>query len=190
MGDMTKNFSFYEFRPKNTKRTWQPSSEYRKMLLKELVTNLQVVRSKMPKGAYMKVTSGVRTKADYDRLIKQGYHPSKTSDHNFGSAIPLSPSSAKAKKYGLVYIFSVGAADIVPVGMSVWDLFKLAVQLTKAGRCRFGQVIYEKSGEKEWVHFGVDPVAIFSPEVVKFMSRTKFMKSLDGGKSYSVVKKV
>lgn len=194
MGDITRNFSYYEFRPKGRPKTWKPSNEWRKLLIKNLAKNLQVVRSAMKKGCWMILTSAVRSDADYTRLIKLGYKPSKTSDHNTGLAIRLAAGSRKFKKYGETYNFSVGAGDVVSKGMSVYDLFKLAVKLNKAGKCDFGQIIYEyrpatkKRRKAEWVHFGGSINSLFSPMVVKFLARTKYMKSLDGGKTYSVVK--
>ena len=169
-----------------------PSSEYRKILIYQLATNLQVIRSKLPAGCYMKITSGVRTLADYERLKKAGYKPSKTSDHNCGLAIPLSPSSSRFKKYGSTYNFAVGAADVVPVGLTVWGLFALSVDFVKKKKCNFGQVIYEKNPKTgaEWVHYGNSLKGIFSKKIIDFVGRKQFMKSLDGGRTYSVVNKV
>jgi len=194
LGDITDNFSYYEFRPKGKPKTWKPGSEYRKLLLKNLATNLQVVRSKMPKGSWMVVTSGVRMGSDYSRLKKAGYNPSKTSDHYAGAAIPLHPSHYKYKKFGETYNFAVGAADIVPRNMSVWDLFAMAVRLNKEGLCDFGQIIYEKTPNKnprkvkEWVHFGGSLDGLFTDKVIRLISRTKYMKTTNGGKNYSVVR--
>ena len=140
----------------------------------------------------MKVTSGVRVLSDYERLILAGYKPSKTSDHNCGVSIPLEPGTKKFKKFGETYNFAVGASDIFPVGMGVWDLFKLSFRLTKEGMCDFGQIIYEKNPEdgKEWVHYGGSLKELFTEEVIKMINRHKFMKSIDGGRSYSIVNNI
>lgn len=183
---ITKNFYFYEFRPKGRQKTWMPSSIFQKGLIVNLAKDLQVVRSAMPRGAWIQITSGVRSAQDYTRLINAGYRPSKTSDHNFGNAVPLKANTVKYKKYGSTYNFSVGAADCVPRNFPVKSLFELAVHLTQEGVCNFGQVIYEKSPKSgaEWVHLGADPSYCFSEEIVRFMKRTQFLVSLDGGKSY------
>ena len=189
MGDITKNFSYSEYRPKGSPKTWMPESDYQQRLIDNHASNLQVVRNELPDGCYMKITSGVRTESDFDRLIAKGYHPSATSDHYCGNIVPISEYSSKYKKYGPLYMFSVGAADVEPFGIKVYDLFKLSVKLTREGKCDFGQVIYEKDPitGKEWVHYGASIKDIFSSSIVRFIDRTQFMQSLDGGKTYSVV---
>lgn len=186
---ITENFSFWEFKPKNARKTWMPSSEYQKDMIRNLAESLQIVRSSMPRDAWMQITSGVRSADDFERLKKAGYHPSETSDHNFGYAVPLSKGTAKYKKYGPTYNFAIGAADVVPKGIKVTELFSIAMSRTKAGLCHFGQVIYEKnpSTGAEWVHFGADPRPFFSPHIIRFLNRVQFMQSLNGGKSYEVV---
>ena len=173
MGDITKNFSFYEYRPKGQPKSWKPSSLYQKTLITNLAENQQVIRNELPSGAYMKITSGVRTLADYDRLINAGYNPSKTSDHNCGVSIPLKP-------------------DVVSPGMSIWDLFKLSFRLTKEGMCDFGQIIYEKNpaNGSEWIHYGNSLKSLFSEQIVEMIGRQKFMQSLDGGRTYSIVNSI
>lgn len=185
---ITKNFYFHELRPKGQPKTWLPSNTYQSSLIFNLTKNLQVVRSAMPKNSYIQITSGMRSPADYERLVKLGYNPSKTSDHNYGNAIKLSPNTKKFKKYGPTYNFSVGAADCFSHRFSVKDLFLLAKELTQAGKCKFGQIIYEYNPKTkaEWVHFGGDPGYVFSDIIVAFIERIPFMESLDGGKSYQI----
>jgi len=185
---ITKNFSFYEFRPKGKPKSWLPTNEFTKMLITNLTTNLQVVRSVLPKRCWMQITSGVRMPEDYKRLVKVGYKPSTTSDHNFGNSVPLKVNSRKYKKYGPTYSFSVGAADCVSHNLNVRDLFNIACELTKGNKCRFGQVIYEENPKTgaQWVHFGADPTYYFSEKIVQFIGRYPFLVSLDGGKSYQI----
>lgn len=189
MGDITKNFSYYEFKPRTESKSWVPESEYQKILLVNLAENLQVIRNNVPRNSYMRVSSGVRNKNDFDRLTSLGYHPSKTSDHNFGLSVELDENSLKYKKFGRTYNFSVGASDIIAVGMKTWDLFKLSFQLTKEGMCDFGQIIYEKdpNSNAEWIHYGNNPSLFFSEKIVHLINRSKFLKSLNGGRGYSVV---
>lgn len=192
MGDITPNFSYYEFRPKGQPTSWAPNSEYQKILIDKLALNLQIVKSEMPKNSYMKITSGVRLLSDYNRLIDSGYKPSKTSDHNFGVSIPLEKGDKKILKFGETYNFAVGASDIVPVGMKVWDLFKLSFRLIKEQMCDFGQVIYEKNPKNgsEWIHYGNNPSDFFSKEIIKLIDRKKFLQSTDGGNSYSIINNI
>ncbi len=192
MGDITKNFSNYEFRPKESPRSWSPDNKYQRILLRILVENLQIIRNEIPPGASMGVTSGVRSLSDFDRLTLSGYKPSKTSDHNFGSSIRLDCNNRKFKTFGSTYNFSIGACDIVPTRISAWDLFKLSFRIVKEGMCNFGQIIYERNPSKgwEWVHYGNDPSEFFSEEIVKMINRQKFMKSIDGGETYSIVSSI
>lgn len=191
MGDITDNFSYYEFRPHHADRSWRPTSKYQALLIKKLAENLQVVREELPPKCYMKITSGVRTLSDYSRLKNAGYRPSKTSDHNCGVSIPLDKTSFKREKFGDTYNFAVGAADVVPVGLSVKTLFNLTVKLVKLGRCDFGQVIYEKGKNgAEWVHFGASIKTLFCDDIVKLVNRVQFLASFNGGKNYQVCENV
>ena len=191
MGNITKNFSYNEFKPKLADNSWLPNGEYQKLLIDTLAKNLQIIRNNVPKGVTMKITSGVRTLSDYYRLVEAGYNPSKTSDHYCGTSVPLKPDDKKYKKFGETYNFAVGAGDIVSTGMKIWDLFKLSYRLVKEGMCDFGQVIYEKNNNgKEWIHYGNSLKGLFSKTIIDFIARDKFMKSIDGGKTYTVVNSI
>jgi hypothetical protein len=183
---VTQNFSYNEFRPNGSPDTWMPNSDYQKLLIVNLAQNLQVVRSSMPNGCSIAISCGARLQSDFKRLSDLGYHPSETSDHYCANVIPIDPSSSKYKKFGPYYFLSVGAADTVPNGMSIDSYFKLAISLTMQGKCRFGQVIHEIDPvqKKEWVHFSNDYSIFFSPTVVNFLGKTKFMTTTDGGKTY------
>lgn len=185
MGDITPNFSFYEFRPRFKQKSWLPDNEYQEFLLRNLAINLQIVRDHVPNDVYMRVTSGVRTIADYNRLILSGYNPSETSDHYYGKAVKIK-NPRKRKKFGTTYNFSVGAADIQPAIITARELFNLSFRLVKEQMCDFGQVIYERDPirNKEWVHYGNSLKEIFSEELISRIGRTQFMKSVDGGKTY------
>jgi len=182
---VTNNFAFYEFRPSGSPKSWMPTSKYQKKMIVSLAKNLQIVRDKISKG-YMKITNGVRVEEDYNRLIKNGYKPSKTSDHYFGLAIPLTLNSYKYKKYGPTYNFTMGAVDIVPYGITVLNLFSIAINLCENDECDFGQIIYEKNPKTkaEWIHFGGSPKPFLSEEIINFLNRNKYLQSLDGGKTY------
>lgn len=192
MGDISKNFSYSEYKPHGASYSWIPDSKYQKLLINNLTKDLQVVRSEMSSGCYMKITSAVRTLSDYHRLKNKGHNPSQTSDHFFGASIKLNKNSKKFSIFGDTYNFASGASDIVAVGMSNWDLFELTFNLVNSGACDFKQVIYEKNETTgvDWIHYGGSIYSLFSPEIVELLKKPKFMKSLDNGKSYSVVNSI
>ena len=73
---LTTNFSLNEF----TNETVTP---YQQSLLQLLANNLQKVRDYLQqfkkdtkKNVSIGISSGVRSQADYDRLVKKGYNPS------------------------------------------------------------------------------------------------------------------
>jgi hypothetical protein len=149
---------------------------------------MQIVRDAMPANSSISISSGVRNKEDYDRLVLNGYNPSETSDHNYGNAVLLKYGSDKYLKYGPTYNFSVGAADCVPNGITAKELFNLTMDLVINNKCKFGQVIYEynPTTKAEWVHFGNDPGLYYSVHLAMFIMREKFMESIDGGKTYKI----
>lgn len=157
-------------------------TSYQVDLLRILAGELQVVRNRLQefkegmKPVYVVITSGVRTKADYDRLVKQGYNPSKTSDHFCGYQIEGTPT--------------LGAADIQVYNCSMTTK-KIALyikQLVLSYDVNFGQVIYEKNPATgaEWIHLGNDPELIFKKGIT--VKRNKFLMSLDNGKTYKELK--
>jgi len=186
----SEHFFFYEFAPFGSSHDWLPSSYMIERMIKSLALNLQIVRSYMPINSLIIISSGVRSIDDTLRLINNGYTPSATSDHNYGIPISLDPNSKKYKIFGPHYAYSVGAVDCVPSGngCTAFDLFKLAVRLTKENKTKFGQVIYEENPKtnSKWVHFGNDPLTILSPDMVKLIAREQFLKSVDGGKTYQL----
>lgn len=172
---LTSNFSSAEF--------GNNLNDYQLALVKILAENLQIVRDRLnsmdlkkvkTKDVSISISSGVRTKEDYDRLKANGYNPSTTSDHFCGWAI-------NAPKPTL------GAADIT-IGnckISVMEVFKLIVAMNKAGETNFGQVIYEVSAKgNPWIHVSNNPEAIFTARVAKTVTRNPYLISLDNGKTY------
>jgi len=183
---ITKNFSFYEFGPHGAGVSWMPEFVLRSKMVELLASQLQVVRDEI--GVPMVITRGVTTLEDQQRLINKGYFPSPTSDHFFGASVPLDPSNKKYPLVGPSYNFAVGAADCVPKNITIRNFFASAVKLNESKKCQFGQIIYEynPATHAEWVHFGNNPSAFFSPMVTSIVGRSKYMQSLDGGKTYQV----
>jgi len=186
---ISKNFYYYEVRPHNKPKSWIPSSKYQNSLVLNVIKNVQVVRNEFSAGAYMIITSGVRTLEDHQRLLDSGYNPSITSDHYFGEAPKIPIGIYKHKKYGVTYNFAMGAVDIVSVGVSIANMFDIAIDLTEQNKCSFGQIIHESSSSgKEWVHFGGDPKPFLSKDMIDFLNKKKYMISVDNGHTYKELK--
>jgi hypothetical protein len=172
---LTSNFKLSEF-------TKSDPTDYQLSLLKILANELQIVRNRLQefkegmKPVYVVITSGVRTKADYDRLVKKGYNPSKTSDHFCGYQTDGNPT--------------LGAADInvYNCSMTTKQIALYIKQLVLSYDVNFGQVIYEKNPATgaEWIHLGNDPELIFKNSIT--VKRKKFLMSLDNGKTYKELK--
>ncbi|MCL4102517.1 hypothetical protein [Fibrobacter sp. HC4] len=88
---LTPNFKLSEF-------TKSSVTDYQLSLLQLLAKNLQKVRDLLQpyavsgKRVSISITSGVRTAEDYNRLVKNGYNPSKTSDHFCGLQMAGEPT--------------------------------------------------------------------------------------------------
>lgn len=184
----SEHFFFYEFSPSGSSHDWLPPNYVVEKMIRSLASNLQIVRDNMPANSFLIITSGMRSLDDTLRLIKNGYHPSATSDHNYGMPVSIDQQSPKYKIFGQYSSYSVGAVDCIPGGTNstAFDVFKLAVRLTKENKTKFGQVIYEENPQtgSKWIHFGNDPLTILSPDIVKLIAREQFLKSVDGGKTY------
>jgi len=172
---LTANFSSSEF--------GSDLNEFQLALIKILATNIQIVRDRLnamnikkvkTKPVSISISSGVRTKADYDRLKANDYNPSSTSDHFCGWAI----SAPKP---------TLGAADLTfgNCKLSTLEIFKLIVAMNKAGETDFGQVIYEVSAKgNPWIHVSNNPKSIFVSKVAEAVSRVPYLISTDNGKTY------
>jgi len=95
-------------------------------------------------------TSGIRDINVMTGLLAAGYHPSTTTDHSFGDP-EVNP-------------FGVGAADIRPYGQGTCeDIFNIAVKLSES--VPMGQIIWERQGDREWVHISNPKSVLFQPAV-------------------------
>lgn len=175
---LSKNFSLSEFATSDV-------TPYTLALLKLLASQLQIIRNALQeyavdtkKAVSITINSGVRTQADYDRLVKSGYNPSKTSDHFCGLQLLCSPT--------------LGAADI-KISNCKLKLYEVAEKIMKMnddGKIDVGQVIYEYNPKtkSDWIHIGNDWNSIFNADFLKDfykVTRKKFLMSLDNGKTYS-----
>lgn len=140
------------------------------------------------------ITSGIRFPSDRARLISQSYHPSETTDHDFGQAVKLTREKNIAK-YGLYYYYSVGAADVVPACGAEF-LFEKCKPFFKPGehtidlpegKIRVNQFILEKGKKSYWLHVSNHPSILYQEPVVNFLGKDCFLQSLDNGSSYQRV---
>ena len=160
-------------------------TDYQIMLVKLLACELQELRGRLQeyksgmKPVNIVITSGIRTKKDYDRLKKQGYNPSQTSDHFCGYQMVSGRPT-------------IGAADIkvYNCSMSTKKIALFIKDLVERGVMRLGQVIYEKNPATgaEWIHLGNDPHLIFTDFISSTVERKKFLMSTDNGKTYRTLK--
>lgn len=182
---LSKNFSHGEF----TRKKWENLPKTKQYLLRRLCAYvLQPIRDTL---GSVRITSGVRTQNDYNRLKKAGYHPSATSDHNYGNLAIITPSNRKYKIFGANYNYSVGAADIQIVNFSTWAAFEIICQMNKKGDIDAGQIIYEKSKNgSEWIHISNSPKAVYDTLFCNQMklNKTMYLTTVDGGKTYRVYK--
>lgn len=175
---ITEHFKLNEF----TKGT--STNEYQNYLIKILAEELEKVRFLLnlsfnkrdaSKDISMSITSGVRTPADYDRLLKSGYNPSKNSDHFYGYQPGCKPT--------------LGAADIQfsNIFADYDTIFKYLKAWSEQGLISFGQIIleYNPTTKNYWIHFSNDPKKIFKCKVVdEVISRKKYLISRDNGHTY------
>jgi hypothetical protein len=175
---LSKNFKLSEF-------TKNDVTDYTLSLLKLLASQLQVVRNKLQdyavdkkKAVSISVNSGVRTEEDYKRLIKNGYNPSKTSDHFCGYQLSSKPT--------------LGAADIKVFNCSLklQEIANMMIEMNKTGDLVVGQIIFEYNPKTKssWIHVGNDWKHIFEASFIAdnklFKTRKKYLMSLDNGKTY------
>jgi len=149
-------------------------------------------------GMHITIISGIRFPSDNNRLRREGYNPSETSDHLFGNVTKLR-DPAKVKRFGRYYSYSVGACDIVPeIGTKqLWDeikpYFDRANNLINLpqpiGSIRIGQLIYEMWEDKSWIHVSNPVDLIYSFKVSRILTQYRicFLQTLDGGKIYESV---
>ena len=140
-----------------------------------------------------KVTSAVRFPSDQNRLRRQGFNPSETSDHLFGHVVKLH-SATKIQTYGKYFQYSVGAVDILPAcgARQLWNALVDYMQradnkiLLPRGSIIIGQLILEKRTDY-WLHISNPKSLIYSDKVSStFLKKEPFLISTDNGKTYKV----
>jgi len=153
-GKVSDYFSYSEFTRSNYgKPLFNTLSKY---LLERLCRNiLDPVRREFEYPIL--VTSGIRDINVMKGLLRAGYHPSTITDHSFADP-EVNP-------------FGAGAADIRPFGQGgCEDLFRVAVELNKSNLITFGQLLWERQGDREWVHVSNPKSVLFQPAVAVLIS--------------------
>ena len=119
------------------------------------------------------VTSGMRDINVMNGLRDAGYFPSATTDHSFGD-----PE---------FNVFGAGAADVTPYSEGCCeDIFLIAIRLIQnVSKFQVGQLLWERQGEREWVHISNPKSVLFQPEIaIMIASKLMIGYGLDG-KYYS-----
>ena len=139
----------------------------------------------------IKIISGVRFPSDHNRLKKQGFNPSETSDHLFGNVVKLR-NPVKIRQYGKYYQYSVGAVDILPEcgAKEAWDILRPCFSREESAiylpdkEVRIGQIILEKR-QNYWMHISNPGSSIYNEFVADtFLKRKPFLVSTDNGSTY------
>ncbi len=174
---LSKNFWLSEF----TSRPAPALTGFEMYMLQCLCKNiLEPLREFLGNGK-IHVSSGMRSPADYHRLISEGYFPSRRSDHFFGNEI---------------YPYSVGAADIVPEGdaAAVFETLMavanpaLSLLALPSGDVAVGQVIFELGNKSQWIHISNPKTTVYDSAFAKrFFRKTSFLRSDDNGRSYQSI---
>ena len=151
-------------------------------------------------GVPVFVTSGLRNGiTDYNRLKKQGYYPSFSSDHNAGLTIAIPKDHIKHKKYGDNFDLSTFALDIdgnFDKKQLCRDMYLTVNKLISESDERFvkglihdfKQLICEeqiKNGKTiDWIHLSLPYDSIYTPELAKHINKnintSKFLKANNG----------
>lgn len=185
MPNITKHFSYANFRPSSAPESWTPVNKYQDYLIVSIAGELERVLSKMPQHSKIKVLSGVVTEKSRSILKKKGELSPLSNDHLYG--VPaVSTCEIMINRFGPTTPMTVGAVDIVPSGMGLSEFFDLLVDMTMRCRVKFGQVIMVTGGAVDHIHISNDPMELFSPQVARLIHKDKYLTSSDGGFTYSV----
>ena len=153
MGKLTEHFTEDELTYSATavkyKQSNAPTAEHKQRLktlcekvLEPLRTffneNYRMYKGKEVKYVIINPTSGYRSETVNKLLEKEGYHPSRTSQHCLGEAVDIQ----------VKVVFRDGTKQDVPYT----ETYSLVKKLVKEGKLVTDQVICEKQGSMVWVH--------------------------------------
>lgn len=129
----------------------------RKLLNEEYVG--KIVFGKKVKAVIVRITSGYRSNTVNSLLEKEGYHPSKTSQHCTGEAVDIE----------VILIFEASTR----LGLPYQTTYNLIKKWVKAGKLSVDQCLQEKQGNSMWVHFSYKAGGAS-------VNRKEFKKTTDG----------
>lgn len=154
---------------------------------------LQPIRN-TDKRVRIDITGPARNSLDVIRLIRQGYHPSVTTDHFFGvpQTIPAigATNLSKIERYGEIYTYSVGAVDIrpdIPQTLTAFmGYYRKMVIMNEARDINAGQIILEKGKYTYWIHVSNPVSLVYYPNFIKEMvlQKSKYLISLNNDGRY------
>ncbi len=157
------------------------------MLICKIAENIEMLKLKMPPRSNIRVIEGVRKPGKPFALEHKGIKSSPISNHYFGSVVRTPPNLRS--EFGLDYAYSVGAANIVVSGMAPSELFRLAVDLTRRCRTKFGSITLHMGYKdiRSWIHISNDPFEVYGPHIATMIKGgPKYTYTKDGGKSFHV----
>lgn len=144
MTKLSEHFTLEELTYSDTANAYKVSNmptEIHKKTLKHtcdyFLEPLRALLNKHYGKAFIKITSGYRSKNVNNLLKKQGYNPSETSQHCLGEGVDMQ-----------IYKVINGKNVAVPY-TEVYNLIKTWV---KSGKISVDQCIQEKQGSMVWVH--------------------------------------
>lgn len=114
---------------------------------------------KIVTSVMMNITSGYRSENVNLLLEREGYHPSRTSQHCKGEALD----------FEMVLSFGDGSKGKLPYN----ETYKIVKNFVKSGLLSVDQCIMEKQGNAYWVHCSYKAAGAS-------VNRKQFLKTLDG----------
>lgn len=192
---LSENFWYSEFSDRDA-GILTPIQMY---MVKNIAANiLQPIRDFLSniydKDVSIRVVSGIRFPSDHNRLKKQGFNPSETSDHLFGNIVKLR-NAMKIRRYGKYFQYSVGAADVIPFcgAKEAWDKMRPFFVREKGiidlpeKRISIGQVILERR-RSFWLHISNPKNLIYTDFISDMFLKTEpFLESMDNGITYKPI---
>lgn len=159
-----------------------PSAEQRLMLYNLRDGILNPIRAEI--SASIIIVDCCRGIAEYNTLIKKGYHPSKTSDHFWGNVITETGTDGKT----ITSKYSVGAVDFYCPRRPMDDVFKVVREMAINLQIKPGQVILEKGFRGKWIHISNPKNLVYADSFIEEMriAKARFLTSSNNGKTYNL----
>lgn len=176
MGNITKNFSFSDFRPKGSGEDWTPQSEYQRTLITKIAESIETVMSSLPRGVRVEIAKGVVTPSQNN--IESDY------EHFYG--VSAQTPKHLISSFGEVYQMSQGAVNIHIKGMKTTDAYQKFVEANVRCRSKFGTIVlhWKYEDRKPWIHLTNDCHDIYGPFIGTMLNKPKYTYTKDGGETF------